>query len=46
LFQGDHKEFIGKETREPKVADAIDALVFGKWDIVLLHGVGGVGKTA
>lgn len=46
LFQGDYKEFIGKETREPRVSEAIDELLFGKWDIVLLRGVGGVGKTA
>ena len=46
LFVGDYKEFIGKETREPKIAATIDALIYGKWDIVLLRGVGGVGKTA
>jgi tetratricopeptide (TPR) repeat protein len=46
LFLGDYRELLGKETRVPKVAETIDALVYDKWDIVLLSGVGGIGKTA
>ena len=46
LFLGDYKELLGQETRIPKVHETIDALVYDKWDIVLLSGVGGIGKTA
>lgn len=46
LFRGDYGRFVGDTTREPKIARTIEELVLGKWDIVLLRGVGGVGKTA
>jgi hypothetical protein len=48
LFLGDYAltGFIGEQTRKPIVDRAIEELGFGKWDIVLLKGVGGVGKTA
>ncbi|MBZ5728404.1 MAG: ATP-binding protein [Acidobacteriia bacterium] len=46
LFLGDYSRFIGEQTRAPRMEQVIDALMFGKWDVVLLRGVGGVGKTA
>lgn len=48
LFMGDYKGtgFVGQTTRVPLIERVMDDLLFGKWDIVLLRGVGGVGKTA
>ena len=48
LFMGDYKGtgFIGEITRKPLIERVMEDLLFGKWDIVLLRGVGGVGKTA
>jgi hypothetical protein len=46
LFKGDYIELIGKDTRLPKVNQTIDALLYEKWDVVLLNGIGGIGKTA
>lgn len=46
LFMGDYKELIGQETRLPKVDGTIDALLYDKWDIISLCGVGGIGKTS
>jgi Tfp pilus assembly protein PilF len=48
LFQGDYGTtgFIGDTTRLPLVNRVIDELLYDKWDVVLLRGVGGVGKTA
>jgi tetratricopeptide (TPR) repeat protein len=46
LFKGDYATFFGEVTREPLIASTIDQLILGKWDVVLLRGVGGVGKTA
>lgn len=48
LFMGDYKGtgFFGEITRKPLIRQVMDDLLFGKWDIVLLRGVGGVGKTA
>jgi len=46
LFKGDYTTFFGEITRQPLITMAIDQLILGKWDIVLLRGVGGVGKTA
>ena len=43
---GDYSRFIGEQTRAPRMEQVIDALIFGKWDVVLLRGIGGVGKTA
>jgi hypothetical protein len=46
LFRGDYTTFFGEVTREPLIASTIDQLILGKWDVILLRGVGGVGKTA
>jgi hypothetical protein len=48
LFMGDYKGtgFVGEITRKPLIDRVMEDLLFGKWDIVLLRGVGGVGKTA
>ncbi|MGA8088670.1 MAG: RNA-binding domain-containing protein [Terracidiphilus sp.] len=48
LFLGDYAStgFVGEQTRQPIVLRTLDELSFGKWDIILLRGVGGVGKTA
>ena len=46
LFRGDYTRFFGEVTREPLIASTIDQLILGKWDVILLRGVGGVGKTA
>jgi tetratricopeptide (TPR) repeat protein len=48
LFMGDYKStgFFGEITRKPLIEQVMEDLLFGKWDIVLLRGVGGVGKTA
>lgn len=49
LFLGDYPQttgFIGDVTRVPLINRVIDELLYDKWDVVLLRGVGGVGKTA
>lgn len=48
LFMGDYGDtgFVGDTTRRPLVQKITDELIFGKWDVALLRGVGGVGKTA
>lgn len=48
LFIGDYAStgFIGDVTRQPIIDRTLEELTLGKWDIVLLKGVGGVGKTA
>ncbi len=48
LFLGDYSStgFIGDVTRQPIIERTLDELALGKWDVVLLKGVGGVGKTA
>jgi tetratricopeptide (TPR) repeat protein len=48
LFLGDYAStgFVGEVTRQPIICRTLEELTLGKWDIILLKGVGGVGKTA
>ena len=46
LLKGDYTTFFGDVTRTPLIKETIEQILFGKWDVVLLRGVGGVGKTA
>jgi len=46
LLTGDYATYFGDVTRAPLIKETIEQTLFGKWDVVLLRGVGGVGKTA
>ncbi len=46
LLKGDYATFFGDVTRAPLIKETIEQILFDKWDVVLLRGVGGVGKTA